>query len=809
MSWESLIDLKSKKAAPPGKKKKARSSSDEDSSDKTFEISSESSDSSSSSDFVESAESESHIKKSAPKRASKAFPKTITSPPPKKTMTVSDFFKRSAPPVKPETPQVKEDLKPVSPVVQKKLEPLSPAVKKEETKHIPATRQAFAGKTLVFTGNMSIERDRAIDLAVVAGGKVTSAVSGKTSYLVVGSVLEDGRPIEQGSKYKKMKELQSQGKPGPSMLTEDQFLTMLGIESTGAAVETADIEMTGVSAASASGVAELWVEKYEPKSLKEYVGNSSTAAKVIDWLGRWKSASTRPSGGYKPSGFPGRGGNTDAKAILLSGPPGIGKSLLARLACKQAAFEIIEYNASDYRSKSAVEAISSSLASGGRAFSSMFAGGSLHMTRTCLVMDEVDGMSAGDRGGNQALIQMIKKLKLPIICICNDRMNAKVRSLANHCFDLKMGKPMKPEVVRRAVQILNAERIDVQTLPDGFIENVVDGADCDIRQVINQLQGDSFSWSSKIRAFERKDRSTMLTPFEAAKSLMAPPSSLSLNDRLDLFFVDYDLIPLLIQENYVKCFQQGEVKKIPKAASLISFGDVISRTIRSEQAWGLLPEFGLIGSVFVSPLIGSRDADTFAPYPGFPAWLGKNSTLKKSARIAQELQCVVSAASTVTTRNILVSNYAHTMHVQFVKELIAAGKAASDGGSVELPTLDRFGVNKNDLMELLTELLLPWQEDIFTDRVDSKLKASITRVCNSHHMALKSGGAHFRHLKSAGGGVSLSLSLSDERGELKEEEAATDQEGEESKATKKDSEMLIKQAKPKKASSAKSRSKKV
>jgi replication factor C subunit 1 len=52
-------------------------------------------------------------------------------------------------------------------------------------------------------------------------------------------------------------------------------------------------------------------------------------------------------------------------------------------------------------------------------------------------MDEVDGMSAGDRGGSQELIQIIKKTSIPIICLCNDRSSPKIRSLANHCFDLR------------------------------------------------------------------------------------------------------------------------------------------------------------------------------------------------------------------------------------------------------------------------------------------------------------------------------------------------------------------------------------
>ena len=54
----------------------------------------------------------------------------------------------------------------------------------------------------------------------------------------------------------------------------------------------------------------------------------------------------------------------------------------------------------------------------------------------CLIMDEVDGMSAGDRGGVADLIQTLKGAKLPIICICNDKYNQKLKSLRNHCLEL-------------------------------------------------------------------------------------------------------------------------------------------------------------------------------------------------------------------------------------------------------------------------------------------------------------------------------------------------------------------------------------
>ena len=52
-------------------------------------------------------------------------------------------------------------------------------------------------------------------------------------------------------------------------------------------------------------------------------------------------------------------------------------------------------------------------------------------------MDEVDGMSGGDRGGVQDLIESIKRSRVPIIAICNDKYHQKLRSLRNHCLELE------------------------------------------------------------------------------------------------------------------------------------------------------------------------------------------------------------------------------------------------------------------------------------------------------------------------------------------------------------------------------------
>jgi replication factor C subunit 1 len=82
--------------------------------------------------------------------------------------------------------------------------------------------------TFVFTGILeSISRDRITELIKIAGGRVTTAVSSKTNYVVLGSVLEDSRPVQEGIKYQRAMELANTAtttKKGPQLLHNDTQL---------------------------------------------------------------------------------------------------------------------------------------------------------------------------------------------------------------------------------------------------------------------------------------------------------------------------------------------------------------------------------------------------------------------------------------------------------------------------------------------------------------------------------------------------------------------------------------------------------
>ena len=101
---------------------------------------------------------------------------------------------------------------------------------------------------------------------------------------------------------------------------------------------------------------------------------------------------------------------------MLSGPPGIGKSSSAKIVAKELGYNVLEFNASDNRSKKTIDHLlkdtctSSSIVRYGE-------NNSAFKNRSVIIMDEVDGVSANDRGGLGALILIIKKMILRLNCL--------------------------------------------------------------------------------------------------------------------------------------------------------------------------------------------------------------------------------------------------------------------------------------------------------------------------------------------------------------------------------------------------------
>ena len=84
-----------------------------------------------------------------------------------------------------------------------------------------------------------------------------------------------------------------------------------------------------------------------------------------------------------------------------------------------------------------------------------------------------------------------------------------------------------------------------------------------------------------------KDENVMINNFDAAhRMLNHGAQSLDIKypqfrQKMDLFFIDYDLIPLLVQENYLNALGDRnkieDIERMAAAAEFISLGDSISR----------------------------------------------------------------------------------------------------------------------------------------------------------------------------------------------------------------------------------------
>lgn len=125
-------------------------------------------------------------------------------------------------------------------------------------------------------------------------------------------------------------------------------------------------------------------------------------------------------------------------------------------------------------------------------------------------------------------------------------------------------------------------------------------------------------------------------PFDAARRLL--DSRTTLLEKQEMFFVDYGIMPLFVQENYLnmkndKFTPLQTIRGMRKAADFISMGDLIEKQIRAGGSWKLLNEQSMVSAALPAVATGGH----LKAMIQFPSWLGKNSTAGKRKRLLQQL----------------------------------------------------------------------------------------------------------------------------------------------------------------------------
>ena len=95
-------------------------------------------------------------------------------------------------------------------------------------------------------------------------------------------------------------------------------------------------------------------------------------------------------------------------ALFLYGPPGIGKTTLAHAALETAGYRVVEWNASQHRHRAAVEESLLPLLNSRNVSDFFRPEGPRNLG---IVLDEIDGMSVGDKGGMTELIKLLKEYR--------------------------------------------------------------------------------------------------------------------------------------------------------------------------------------------------------------------------------------------------------------------------------------------------------------------------------------------------------------------------------------------------------------
>ncbi len=304
-----------------------------------------------------------------------------------------------------------------------------------------------------------------------------------------------------------------------------------------------------------------WIIKYRPKRIDD-VANQDEAKKLFRaWLESWLK------------------GKPQKKAALLYGPPGTGKTSLVEAAAREYKLELIEMNASDFRRKEDIEKIAKVAATQSTLFG---ARGKI------ILLDEVDGISGtADRGGLDAILELINASRHPIVMTANDPWDQKLRPLRDAALMIPFNRLSKSVVVSVLRRICNAEKLQCE---EEALEYIAERSEGDLRAAINDLQAIAEGTGRKVTLALARTmvhaRYREYTPFEALRKLFTSKYAWQAKAAISSTNVDYDMMKQWINENIP--YQYTDPEDIWRAYEALARADVYLGRIIKTQSWDLL-----------------------------------------------------------------------------------------------------------------------------------------------------------------------------------------------------------------------------
>ena len=286
----------------------------------------------------------------------------------------------------------------------------------------------------------------------------------------------------------------------------------------------------------------MLLEKYEPKSSKEILGNKEQINEIRNWLGNWRKG----------------------RALFVYGPTGSGKSLAIRLLAKELGYEILESSASDRSISSILKASEQR---------------SLFFKRKLILVDEIDLLES-----SKGIMELIIKSNSPVIFIAINPYKRNLVLLRKYCRLVKFDKLRYDTIARFLREICEKEKIDYDEKALFQIARMSNG---DVRAALLDLEvlkpNINLDSINKIGYRERKENI-----FNTLKLIF---SSRKLNDAR-IAIKNCELSPdelfLWLEKNVV---EYQSVEDIALAYDCLSRADIFRSRIIKRQAWTLQKYF--------------------------------------------------------------------------------------------------------------------------------------------------------------------------------------------------------------------------
>lgn len=351
-----------------------------------------------------------------------------------------------------------------------------------------------------------------------------------------------------------------------------------------------------------------WTEKYRPQTLDGVLGNPTAVNTLRTWAKSWSN------------GIP------QMRAVVLMGPPGIGKTTSAEALAREMGWDMVEMNSSDQRTAKDIEAV----AVKGSRFNTFSEDGTYTQSesggRKLIILDEADSFFGNkDRGALPAINQLIRTTRQPIILIVNDfyALSSKSSVVKNETLQITFKRASASTIAKALYRIAEAEGVEVE--PEAM-ELIAANASGDMRAAVRNLE--SLALGSDLVTLEmaqdlsdRADRKDMYDLMSAIFRKNEPMKARRVLDKSD---IELETALLWVDENLP--YEYTDRGDLVRGYEKLSRADIFLGRIYRRQYYRFMV---YAGDMMTAGVASARHSDRYSRERiKFPTYLSKMSRSK-------------------------------------------------------------------------------------------------------------------------------------------------------------------------------------